>query len=84
MKVRTRLVLAFAYILLTVIVALTVPLAFNLRARAASELVGQAKVTAQALAAVIDVTKPSPPQSETRSRLAPRPTPNRSMAGFSS
>ena len=53
MKVRTRLVLAFAYILLTVIVALTVPLAFNLRARAVSELVGQAKVTAQALASVI-------------------------------
>jgi signal transduction histidine kinase len=52
-KVRTRLVLAFAYILLTVIVALTVPLAFNLRARAVSELVGQAKVTSQALAAVI-------------------------------
>ena len=64
MKVRTRLVLAFAYILLTVIVALTVPLAFNLRARAVSELVGQAKVTAQALAAVIGAEALAPAERD--------------------
>jgi signal transduction histidine kinase len=43
--------MAFAYVLITVIVALVVPLAVNLRERARSELLGQAKVTAQALAA---------------------------------
>ncbi|MGZ8629973.1 MAG: sensor histidine kinase [Actinomycetota bacterium] len=43
--------MAFAYVLVTVIVALVVPLAVNLRERARSELLGQAKVTAQALAA---------------------------------
>ncbi len=53
MTVRTRLVLAFAYILLTVIVALTVPLAFNLRQRTITEVESQAKLTAQTIAAGI-------------------------------
>jgi signal transduction histidine kinase len=45
--------LAFAYILLTVIVALTVPLAFNLRQRTITEVQSQAKLTAQTIAAGI-------------------------------
>jgi signal transduction histidine kinase len=53
MTVRTRLVLAFAYILLTVIIALTVPLAFNLRQRTITEVESQAKLTAQTIAAGI-------------------------------
>jgi signal transduction histidine kinase len=52
-KVRGRLVLAFGYILLTVIVALTVPLAFNLRQRTITEIESQAKLTAQTIAAGI-------------------------------
>jgi two-component system, OmpR family, sensor kinase len=46
-------VLAFAYILIAVIVALAVPLAVNLGERARTEQIGQAEVTAQALSAVI-------------------------------
>ncbi len=38
MKLRTRLVASFAYVLLVVIVALTVPLAIVMRDRARSEL----------------------------------------------
>ena len=53
MTVRARLVVAFAYILITVIVALTVPLAFNLRERAIDEVESQAKLTAQTIAAGI-------------------------------
>ncbi len=67
MKVRSRLVLAFTYVLLTIIVALTVPLAVNLRKRAEAELVGNARVSAQNLAASIgaegipgDPTQPAP------------------------
>jgi signal transduction histidine kinase len=52
-KVRGRLVLAFGYILITVIVALTVPLAFNLRQRTIDEIESQAKLTAQTIAAGI-------------------------------
>ncbi len=53
MKVRTKLTLAFAYILLTVIVALEVPLAINLRKRALAELETRQLVQAQAIAANI-------------------------------
>lgn len=45
--------LAFGYILLVVIVALTIPLTINLRARARSELEGQALLSAQTIAAGI-------------------------------
>lgn len=45
--------LAFGYVLLVVIVALTIPLAINLRARAKSELEDQALLTAQTIAAGI-------------------------------
>ncbi len=52
-KVRTRLVLAFGYILLVVIVALTIPLGINLAARARSEVESQALLSAQTIAAGI-------------------------------
>jgi sensor histidine kinase regulating citrate/malate metabolism len=54
MKVRTRLVLSFSYVLLVVIVALTVPLAIVLRDRARSELESLALSNAQTIAAVLD------------------------------
>jgi two-component system, OmpR family, sensor kinase len=54
MKVRTRLVLSFSYVLLVVIVALTVPLAIVLRDRARSELESLALTNAQTIAAVLD------------------------------
>ena len=53
MKLRTRLVLAFAYILTTVIVALTIPLAVNLSARAEAEFETETLIVAQTLAARI-------------------------------
>ncbi len=53
MTLRSRLVLAFAYILLAVIVALTVPLAINLSRRAEAELKTDTLQTAQTLAAYI-------------------------------
>lgn len=52
-KVRTRLVLAFGYILLVVIVALTIPLAINLGARARTEVESQALLGVQTIAAGI-------------------------------
>ncbi len=54
MKVRTRLVASFAYVLLVVIVALTVPLAIVLRDRARSELEALALTNAQTVAAVLN------------------------------
>jgi len=53
MKVRTRLVVSFAYVLLVVIVALTVPLAIVLRDRAHSELEALTLANAQTIAAVL-------------------------------
>jgi signal transduction histidine kinase len=53
LTLRSRLVLAFAYILLAVIVALTVPLAINLSRRAEAELKTDTLQTAQTLAAYI-------------------------------
>jgi sensor histidine kinase regulating citrate/malate metabolism len=52
---RRRLVLAFAYVLCAVILALTLPLALNLRERATAELLGSATVTAQSVAAAFDL-----------------------------
>jgi two-component system, OmpR family, sensor kinase len=49
-KVRTRLVLGFTYILLTVILALTIPLALNLRGRAKDEVTSSALQSAQNIA----------------------------------
>ena len=54
MKLRSRLVLSFSYVLLTVIVALTIPLAINLARRAEADLASDTLVTAQTLAASID------------------------------
>jgi two-component system, OmpR family, sensor kinase len=54
MKVRTRLVLSFAYVLLVVIVSLTIPLAIVLRDRARSELEALALTNAQTIAALLD------------------------------
>jgi len=71
-KVRTRLVLAFAYVLITVIVALTVPLAVNQRERAESDLLGQAKVTAQAIAASFDEASLAPASRDRLARQAER------------
>jgi signal transduction histidine kinase len=53
-KVRTRFVLSFTYVLLVVIVALTVPLAIALRDRARSELEALALTNAQTIAALLD------------------------------
>jgi signal transduction histidine kinase len=54
MKVRTRLVASFAYVLLVVIVALTIPLALVLRDRARSELEALALTNAQTIAAFLN------------------------------
>ncbi len=54
MRLRSRLVLAFAYILLAVIVALTVPLAVNLARRDQARLETDTLLTAQTLAAYVD------------------------------
>ena len=53
MKLRSRLVLAFAYILVTIMIALGLPLAVTLEDRARSEFQTNLLVTAQAYAAVI-------------------------------
>lgn len=57
MKVRTRLVLSIAYILLVVIVALTIPLGIVLRDRARSELEALALTNAQTIAALLDANR---------------------------
>jgi len=53
MRLRTRLILAFTYILTTIIVALTVPLALNLRDRTYAELEGETLRNGQILAGII-------------------------------
>lgn len=53
MRVRTRLILAFAYVLLAVIIALEVPLAVNLEKRALAELKSRSLTQAQSVAAAI-------------------------------
>jgi signal transduction histidine kinase len=62
-KVRTRLVLAFAYILVTIIIAFGVPLAVTLQARARSEFETNLLVTAQTLAASIGGEAVGDPQT---------------------
>ena len=54
MKLRTRLVASFAYVLLVVIVALTIPLAIVMRDRARSELEALARTNAQTIAAFLN------------------------------
>ena len=54
MRVRTRLVLAFAYVLITVIVALTVPLAATLRDRSRIESEAQVRSNALTFASSLD------------------------------
>jgi two-component system, OmpR family, sensor kinase len=49
-RVRTRLILAFGYILVVVVVALEVPLALNLQKRALAEQESQELILAQAMA----------------------------------
>jgi len=53
MRLRSRLILAFTYILTTIIVALTVPLALNLRDRTYAELEGETLRNGQILAGII-------------------------------
>ncbi len=64
--------LAFAYILITVIVALTVPLAVNLAERARTEQIGQAEITAQALSAVVGAEALAPGDRERLQRRVGR------------
>jgi signal transduction histidine kinase len=52
-KVRSRLLLAFAYILVVVLVALGVPLAVNLEQRATLELQTEALIQAQGIASAV-------------------------------
>lgn len=54
MKVRTRLAASFAYVLLVVIAALTIPLAVVLRDRARSEMEALATTNAQIIASGLD------------------------------
>ena len=54
MKVRTRLVVSFAYVLLVVILALTIPLTIVMRDRARSELDALTLTNAQTIAAVLN------------------------------
>jgi signal transduction histidine kinase len=68
-KVRTRLVASFAYVLLVVIVALSIPLALVLRDRARSELEALALTNAQTIAAFLN-----------RDRLDDDPADRRSLA----
>lgn len=53
MKLRSRLVLAFAYILLAVIVALTIPLAVNINRWVRADIGAETQIAAQTLGAFI-------------------------------
>jgi signal transduction histidine kinase len=53
-KVRTRIAASFAYVLLVVIVALTIPLAAVVRDRARSEMQALARTNAQTIATALD------------------------------
>ncbi len=72
MSLRTRLVLAFAYILTTIIVALTIPLAVNLSRRAEAEFATETLIVAQTLAARI-------PSDDIEDTAAVRAAVNRSL-----
>ncbi len=54
MKVRSRLILAFTYLVVTVLVALTIPLLFSLRERARAEKKSEVLASVQAIAASLD------------------------------
>ena len=54
MKVRSRLVLAFSYLVITMLVALTIPLLFSLRDRARAEKERGVLTSVQAIAAGLD------------------------------
>jgi two-component system, OmpR family, sensor kinase len=73
LKLRSRLVLSFSYVLLTVIVALTIPLAINLSRRAEADLASDTLVTAQSLAASIDGADIQHPERLART-LGPPPS----------
>jgi signal transduction histidine kinase len=73
LKLRSRLVLSFSYVLLTVIVALTIPLAINLSRRAEADLASDTLVTAQTLAASIDAADIQHPKGLART-LGVRPS----------
>jgi signal transduction histidine kinase len=53
-KVRSRLILAFTYLVVTVLVALTIPLLFSLRERARAEKKSEVLASVQAIAASLD------------------------------
>jgi signal transduction histidine kinase len=53
-KVRSRLVLAFSYLVITMLVALTIPLLFSLRDRARAEKEREVLTSVQAIAAGLD------------------------------
>ena len=53
-KVRSRLILAFTYLVVTVLLALTVPLALSLRDRARAEQESAALTSALTIAASLD------------------------------
>jgi hypothetical protein len=53
-KVRSRLVLAFSYLVITVLVALTIPLLFSLRDRARAEKEREVLTSVQAIAGFLD------------------------------
>jgi two-component system, OmpR family, sensor kinase len=76
MKVRTRFVVSFTYVLLVVIVALTVPLGIVLRDRARAELEALALTNAQTIAALLD--------AERLGRGRPRERLDRDVARFAS
>ncbi len=54
MKVRSRLVLAFSYLVVAVLVALTIPLLFSLRDRARAEIEREVLTNVQTIAAGLD------------------------------
>jgi len=74
LKLRSRLVLSFSYVLLTVIVALTIPLAINLSKRAEADLASDTLVTAQTLAAFIDAAEIQHPKGLARTLAVPPTT----------
>jgi two-component system, OmpR family, sensor kinase len=70
MKVRTRLVVSFVYILLVVIVALTIPLGIVLRDRARSELEALVLTNAQTIAVLLDDNRVGSSRPERRALTA--------------
>jgi signal transduction histidine kinase len=69
MKVRTRLVAAFAYVTVTIIVALTIPLAISLDRRARSELERENLIRASTIAQDIGAENLSPDRRATLDQI---------------